>query len=186
MGVFGDFEHEYGPPEDRIPPSAESLLQYVGVLPDELLEQWRQDAWCSYGHGLLWLSDPEQVADVMEEWVEVIGPGRPVVFLRTAFAHLYFWREGSVYSLDVHRGSLSEVTKRIHRIFTLLCDPEIKERTLRASLYASARERLGPPQQDECYAFEPALALGGPGTVETIRRVKLREHLAILAQIHQR
>ena len=54
---------------------------------------------------------------------------------------------------------------------------------LKASLFERARELLGPPERDECYAFEPALALGGPGTLETIRRVQLREHLGILAQL---
>ena len=108
---------------------------------------------------------------------------KPLVFLRTAFGHLYFWQNGAVHSLDVHGGSVSEVTKRIHRIFTLLCDKEVAEKMVRASLYQEAVKRLGPPTRDECYAFEPALALGGPGTADTLRRVAIREHLGILAQL---
>jgi hypothetical protein len=65
----------------------------------------------------------------------------------------------------------------------LLCDPEIKEKMVRASLFRQALAPVGPPAQDEYYAFEPALALGGPGTVDTIRRVTIREHLAILAEM---
>jgi integrase/recombinase XerD len=42
---------------------------------------------------------------------------------------------------------------------------------------------LGPPQRDECYGFHPAIALGGPGAADTWKRVKLREHLALLAQL---
>lgn len=64
-----------------------------------------------------------------------------------------------------------------------LCDKEIAEKILRVSLYQEAVARLGPPARDECYAFEPALALGGPGTADTLRRVAVREHLGILAQL---
>lgn len=182
MGHFEDFDHEYGPPEDCIQPRAEAFKKYEPLLPAELLDKWREVGWCAYHKGLLWLVDPDQFSDIIDEWIEP-GPGTPVVFLRTAFAHLYFWRDAYVYSLDPHRGSISQVTKKIERIFTLVCDPEIKEKIVRASLFEQAVPRLGPPGRDECYGFEPALALGGPGTVDTIRRVRMREHLAILAQL---
>lgn len=182
MGQFQDFESEYGPPENCETPAEETFRNYEKLLPAELLEKWREVGLCSYGKGLLWLVDPGQFADVIDDWVEV-GDSEPLVFLRTAFAHLYFWHNGAVFSLDVHRGSLSEVTRRIERIFTLLCDPEIKEKMVRATLFEKALPLLGPPDRDECYAFEPALALGGPGTIDTLRRVKIREHLGILAQI---
>ena len=184
MAQFQDFENEYGPPENCETASAETLSKYEGVLPPQLIEKWRETGFCSYGKGLLWLVDPAQFADVIEDWIEVSDP-KPVVFLRTAFAHLYYWQNGAVFSLDVHHGSLSEVTKRIERIFTLVCDPEIKEKMVRASLFEQALPKLGPLGRDECYAFEPAIALGGPGTVDTLRKLKIREHLGILAQIHK-
>ena len=174
----------YGPPEKCEAPTTATLQKYESQLPAELLEKWREVGLCSYGKGLIWFVDPEQFADVIDDWIEVRDDAKPLVFLRTAFAHLYYWQDGAVFSLDVHRGSLSEVTKNISLIFTLLCDPDIRAKMLRVSLFEEALPRLGPPERDECYAFEPALALGGPGTVETLRRVKIREHLGILAQIH--
>lgn len=184
MSQFADFEAEYGPPENCETPSEEMLHKYEGLLPEELLAQLREVGLCSYGKGLLWLTDPMQFNGVIDDWVEVEGPA-PLVFLRTAFAHLYFWHKASVYSLDVHHGSISEVTNDISLMFTLLCNPQLKEKILRASLFQQALPLLGPPMRDECYAFEPALVLGGPGTVDTIRRVKIREHLGILAQLTQ-
>lgn len=182
MSQFPDFEAEYGPAADCVVPGDEVLRAYAGVLPDELIAHWREAGWCAYGEGLLWVVDPAQFEGVIDEWVDVQG-GKPHVFLRTAFAHLYFWHDGAVYSVDVHSGGVSQVTKRIARMFTLVCDAEIKEKMVRASLFREALPRLGPPARDECYAFEPALALGGSGAVETIRRVKMREHLGILAEL---
>jgi len=185
MSHFQDFEHEYGPPENCDNPSKGILETYQDLLPEDLLGQWRDLGMCSYRKGLLWFVDPGQFSGILDDWIQLPGP-KPLVFLRSAFAHLYFWHDGWVHSLDVQHGSISQVTQRISRMFTLLCDPEIQEKILRLSLFEKALQMLGPPERDECYAFEPALALGGPGTVETIRRVKMREHLAILAQLlHQ-
>lgn len=182
MGQFQDFEQKYGPATECQTPGEDAYRLFQSALPEQLIAQWREAGWCSYGNGLVWLTDPRQFDGIVEDWVELPDP-KPLVFLRTAFGHLYFWHTGAVHSLDVHGGSVSEVTKRIHRIFTLLCDPEIAGKILRVSLYQEAVARLGPPARDECYAFEPALALGGPGTADTIRRVAVREHLGILAQL---
>lgn len=182
MSIFNDFEDEYGPPENCVSVEPRRSKPYQGRLPPELLEAWHENGWCSWGDGLLWVTDPEQLSDVLEDWPQPEAKGG-LVFLRTAFAHLYFWRDGWVYSLDVQHGSLSQVTRKISRMFTLLCDPEIKERILRVSLYRKAVQQIGRPRIDECFAFEPALALGGGGELHTVRKVKIREQLGILAQL---
>jgi len=182
MTQFPDFEQQYGPPEHCIPVGDAGVRSYEGKLPTELLAKWRESGWCSYKKGLLWLVDPEQFSGVIDDWVQ-LDNGKPLVFLRTAFAHLYFWHENAAYSLDVQRGGVSRVTPRVDRLFTLLCDPEIREKILRAPLFEKALPLLGSPSRDECYAFEPALALGGSGDLETIRRVKMRAALGVLAQL---
>jgi hypothetical protein len=185
MSLFPDFEAEYGPAEDCLTPGDDAYQMFESQLPADLLALWREEGWCAYRKGLIWTVDPRQFEGIIDEWVDSTGPGKPIVFMRTAFAHLYFWHDGFVYSLDVQRGDVSQVTKKIKLMFTLLCDPEIKEKIVRASLFQQALPLVGSPARDECYAFEPALALGGPGTVDTVRRVKIREHLGILAQLLQ-
>lgn len=182
MSHFKDFESTFDPPENCERPSDKVIQQYEKLLPVELLDHWRDVGWCSYGQGLLWLVNPQEFDGVVEEWVD-FESGPPLVFLRTAFAHLYYWHDGYVFSLDVQYGSLSQVTQDVKLMFTLLCDPELQERILRRGLYQEAKQRLGPPNRDECFAFVPALALGGPGTAETVQRVKIREHLSFLAQV---
>lgn len=163
MGQFQDFEREYGPAENAVVPDAAAIERYRGQLPDALLAERSVVGWRSFGNGLLRLTDPAQLSDILEDFDELEKPGKPLVFLRIAFGHLYFWLAGAPFSLDVHRGSVSQVTPRIERIFTLLCDMEIAEKTLRVSLYQEVASRIGPSAREECYAFEPALALWRTG-----------------------
>jgi hypothetical protein len=182
MSVFEDFEREFGPGEDCLVPGDDWISRYRGRLPDPLLDLWREAGWCSYGNGMLWVVDPAQLSDVIEDWDDS-GAEPPLAFLRTSFGHVYFWRDGSVWSLDVHRGSLSRVTENIALMFTLLGDPEIRTKMLRQPLHEEMVARLGRPERDECFAFVPALALGGSGAPETVQRVRMREQLGILAQL---
>ncbi len=182
MGQFPEFEKTYGPPRDCERLAEDAIRAYQGELPSQLLDHWRETGWCSYGDGLLWFTNPKDFEGVVEDWL-AFESGRALVFLRTAFAHLYLWHEGYAYSLDVQRGEISQVTDNIEVLFLLLCDKDIQEKILRLGLYREVKERLGAPGRDECDAFVPALALGGPGTAESVQRVKLREHLGMLAQI---
>ena len=83
----------------------------------------------------------------------------------------------------MQHGGLSTVTSDLDLFFSLLIDEDIRDRILRVALYDEAKERLGPPERDECYAFVPALALGGAETADSVQRVKIREHLGVLAQL---
>jgi hypothetical protein len=185
MSRFDDFEQMYGPPRDCEPADEETIRELGKLLPAQLVDHWRETGWCAWGDGLIWSVNPKEFDDVVEDLLD-FESGRAVVFLRTAFAHLYLWHEGYAYSLDVHHGSISQVTQDVDLLFTLLCDTDIREQILRADLYEEVKQRLGPPNREECYAFVPALALGGPGTADTVQRVKLREHLGLLAQLVQR
>jgi hypothetical protein len=50
-------------------------------------------------------------------------------------------------------------------------------------LFEEALKKLGPLKPDEMYGFVPAIALGGPGTLNTLQKVKTIEHLTFLSQL---
>jgi hypothetical protein len=182
MSAFEQFDRTYGPPRNCEPASDEVIRAHDGALPAEILDRWREVGWCSYGDGLLWFTNPRELDDVLEDWIDVEASTAPV-FLRTAFGHLYFWHEGHAQSLRVHWGDVSQVAPTAERFFNAICVESVQEKILMRPLFEEVKERLGPPARDECYAFVPALALGGPGTADSVQKVKLREHLGILAQL---
>ena len=66
--------------------------------------------------------------------------------------------------------------------FDDLADGETLSNQLYWEPYPAAREQLGEPAYDECFGYVPLLALGGPETVEHLQKVKLREHIALIAE----
>lgn len=86
--------------------------------------------------------------------------------------------------LDPQYGTLARIANKIEVFFDyVLCRNQYLDDVLDRKLYLKAKKQLGPLEYDDCYGFEPAIVLGGPGTLETLRKVKLKEHLAILAQL---
>lgn len=53
------------------------------------------------------------------------------------------------------------------------------------NLFAPALKKLGRLKHDEMYGFVPALALGGPATLDHLQKVKAVEHLVLLAQLSE-
>ena len=64
-----------------------------------------------------------------------------------------------------------------------LTDDRYLDEVLGRPFFQTAYEKLGPLTHHTMYGFEPALSLGGSGDIETVVKVRIYEHLTILAQI---
>jgi hypothetical protein len=183
MSELEYFEQECGPAVSCQPASQEAIEQYADRLPGILIDHWKEQGWCGYVKGLLWLVNPQDFEDAVEDWVA--EQDRPaVVFARTAFGDLFVWANNQVYFLSVHHGWFEDITDDMEIFFNgILCDKQYLDKGLRGKLFRKALPKLGAPEPDECYAFVPALALGGSEDAGSLQRVKLREHLAVLAQL---
>ena len=49
--------------------------------------------------------------------------------------------------------------------------------------YKEAVEKLGRLEHDECFGYVPLLGLGGPESVDHLKKVKPREHIEIITQL---
>ena len=182
MPQFKDFKKKHGPAAQCRPAKPKTVAAYQKRLPAPIIEEWQESGWCAYGDGLIWLVDPDMLMVSVGEWLGTSSKAVP--FARSAFGHLYLWDEECAHMLDPQHGTLAKIVNKIEIVFDyVLCRKEYLEDVLDQKLFTKARKRLGALEFDECYGFEPAIALGGPGTLDTLRRVKLREHLSILAQL---
>jgi hypothetical protein len=169
-----------------------------------LLRFWSEVGYGSFGDGYLHFFDPREYDDVFAGWLVRDRPDPTrVPFARTAFGDIFYWRDlrskaaekglstgwdqaGDIYVLSVHhrKGLIVSITPMdffngaLQRIV-------LEEPTLYHRLYEQARKRRPRLGGEECYFFVPALALGGPATLEHVDQGDCLVHLEILRQLAQ-
>lgn len=188
---FEYFLEKMGPAIDKqhVPPS--SIVRYRGKLPDQLLAYWQEHGWCGYADGLFWTVNPQEYEPVVEAWIgdaSFMEQDTYHIIARSAFGELYFWGEKTGYALGLfspyalampQSPPITTLDKEIQMFFGS-CDREENDFD---DLFAPAQKTLGRLKSDEMYGFVPALALGGPSTLEHLQKVKAVEHLMLLAQL---
>jgi hypothetical protein len=183
---FAVFHKRYGRPASYRRVTQDIIERYGMRVPKELVEEWQENGLCSYEDGFLWFVSPDEYAAVLHEWLA--DADNFIVFGRTAFGKLFLWHQTKgVYILDIHNGDLSFMTTE----FELFVDGSLSrdqflDDGLQRPRFREARSKLGPLSPDEMYAFEPPVALGGPGTVDSLIKVKIIERLSSLAHLRRK
>jgi hypothetical protein len=189
---FGEkFRGAYGQGVQYRACSSVERSRLEGAVPEFLLELWKSDGWASYRDELLWTVDPQDFEHVVSAWKLPRDPA--LVVARTAFGSLYLLSEFvteqgakgiSIVELNPHTGDYMVIGPTAKRFLTeSLAKPEYIKNVLREADAKRAARDVGPLAWDEMYGYEPALALGGSGNPETVRRVTIFNHHLLLSQL---
>jgi hypothetical protein len=152
---------------------------------------WEADGWASYRDGLLWFVDPHDFEPVVKAWN--LPEAAPLITVaRAAFGELYLLGSfpasdgtspDSVLALNPHIAQYSFVGPYAEEFLTSTIAWDRYIKTMHESDVRRARKDVGPLSWDEMYGYEPALALGGSGKPETVRRVNIFNHHLLLSQL---
>lgn len=191
-----DFEYfleKMGPAFDKQHVPLLSIDRFRGKLPDQLLEYWQEHGWCGYADGLFWTVNPQEYEPVLEAWIgdtPFMEQDAYHIIARSAFGALYFWGERTGYALKLsaigsyvvpHSPPITSLEKEIQMFF----GGRDRKGNDFDNLFAPALKKLGRLKHDEMYGFVPALALGGPATLDHLQKVKAVEHLVFLGQLSE-
>ena len=99
MNVFDLFVNKYPPGNDLRKPTAETLEQFQGKLPAELLDFWQEYGFGNYGGGLLKIIDPTDYMDTLTLWLGEQEDCFPI--LMTGFGTLFIYRKRSETADDM-------------------------------------------------------------------------------------
>ncbi|BAB52836.1 T6SS immunity protein Tdi1 domain-containing protein [Mesorhizobium japonicum] len=178
------FNARFGSPAPVGLASSEILEPLPPGFPDALGEYWGQRGFGAYGDQLIWTQPPGSFDDVIEEWIGT-GAKDSVLLVRFSFGDFVVWARGRTFFVNVHRGYAEELPADVGFLFDeMLCDDAFLDNFVRRPLHAECRRRLGGLSAGDCFAFVPALALGGTESPESVQKVRMREHLAFLAQVN--
>lgn len=160
---------------------AASMEKWGPRVPPYVVDIWRTKGLGDFLGGYLKVIDPEEFAPLLEDMFFDARSSTPI--FATAFADLIVWAGGAAMPLlEFRREHLRSVSAKY--FIPIFGDNEAYTvKYLDMAQYAPAVKRLGVPDYDECYAYEPLLALGGPERADHLSRVKLREHLVLMASL---
>lgn len=154
---------------------------------DTLYDLWEICGLSSFNKGLFSFVNPIEYTPVAQKFNTVTQEA--LVFAKTCMGGLfildYLPNGKTILYLNVHKNEIKVVSTdfdvfighsiNIEPFWTKDCYGKFELKVI---------DKFGPLEYDECYAFEPALALGGSESIKNIKKVKVKEHLEILAQLH--
>jgi hypothetical protein len=180
---FTIFENTLGPIQKCTLVQSNQISEY-DALPSQLRMHWKMFGWGSYAEDFIWIVDPAQFAESLEDWLvfpDYTPDTPPIIFARTALADLFLWLDGNVYYINTYYNYLAKISPDIVTFFNeTLCDKAFRQSVLREDSYLSALHRLGAPNANECYTYVPHPAIGGDGSSASLQRHKMFEYLCIV------
>jgi len=102
---FDYFLKKFGEEKECIACDEEVISAYEHKLPEQLFKYWRELGWCAYGDGLIWMVNPTEYEEILENWVSgTVFEDRDdlSVISRTAFGELEVWAKGKGKILEIN------------------------------------------------------------------------------------
>lgn len=190
----------FGPSMDQRAVDDSKLRRYESKLPSRLLEYWREYGFAGYGEGLFWMTDPDEYALVLEQWIKGTpfdGTDKYHVIGRTAFGKLFIWGEKTgpcmkilpAWAMIFPRSTPTPIAPEEADFLIATWLSGMDKENLdemdenEDPLFKRALRTLGKLEVDEIYGFVPALSIGGAARLDHLQRVKAIEHLTLLAHL---
>ena len=103
--MFELFTEMVGPRTYSDPVPNNALATYKNILPDQLLEYWKEEGWAAYANGLVWIVNPADYSDLVSLWLKDT-PYPEIdtyhVIARSAFGALYLWGENNKQTFTIN------------------------------------------------------------------------------------
>ncbi|GAB3573340.1 T6SS immunity protein Tdi1 domain-containing protein [Hymenobacter daeguensis] len=144
----------------------------IAFLHTEGIATFRDDFFCS--------TLPREHFETLSEWG--LKGEECHTFLKTALGSLCFSLKGKIYQLEPLKGIVYKGRFPFCEFMNLLVPMDSFMEGSYFDIYQKIKSKV-KLRPDEIYGLTPALPLGGSLETSTFEVVKLREHLAFLAQL---
>ncbi len=155
--------------------------------PDVLLEFWEMDGLRCYGKGLVSFVDPSEYDGlVRDHFPDKAGDWH--IYLRTAFGYMFAYDSSKSECVRINpiTGGTSQGVGIIPDHVDLDFDDRGALRDIHwRRLHRRAVRRYGTLEHDQCWAFVPAVLLGGTVSVKSMEKVNALAQIDFLLQLAQ-
>ncbi len=172
--MIKDFKKEMSVNEDV-------LKSYSDKLPKELIEIWKSYGFGSIINGYLKIINPDDYVELLEQTYSRGKVSVPIMV--TAFGDIITWEKGKYVGIVEYRYGRNDIIVTGFDIFiSLLSDESFLNDYLKIDFYKEAVGRFGELSYDECFGYVPILAIGGKETIDSLAKVKIKEHIALITE----
>lgn len=164
-------------------PTEDVLDRFKGKLPPQLIDFWSTYGFGIFMNGYLKLVNPSDFQESLDEAYN--NNEHEIVFGITALGDFLTWTGDAIRAVYFKNGSDSiiESGDDLEWFFDMdLADDGFLRDNLNDKNYLSAKNKLGEPNYEECYGYFPLLGLGGAEKMDNLQKVKIKEHISIIAQ----
>lgn len=164
-------------------PTEEVLGLFKDKLPSQMIHFWSSYGFGIFMNGYLKLINPSEFQPVFDEAYD--NKDNEIVFGITALGDFLTWTGDAIRAVYFKNGkdSIIESGDDMEWFFDMdLADEGFLRDNLNDKKYLTAKERLGVPLYDECYGYVPLLGLGGAEKADNLVKVKIKEHISLIAQ----
>lgn len=158
-----------------------SINKFKDKVPEQLIKAWREYGFGSILNGYLKIVNPEEFQSLLED--VYARSKNSVVLFATSMGDLIIWEDNKyLLLLNFRRGTMKGISSGFDYFFEDLEDVSTLEKDLDWLPYPVAIKRYASLLFDECYGYVPILGLGGEEKVDNLKKVKLIEHIYLIAQ----
>lgn len=173
--ILEDFEKKYEVNE-------EIIEKYKDSLPEELIKMWREYGFGTFKNGYFKVISPDDYKEILEKSYFKGDVSVPV--FATAFGDLILWDNSEYVSIVKYRyGDFDVIIKGFSYFDETITDNELAEEFYSFDKYENAVKKYGKLEYDECFGYVPLLALGGKESVNSLKKVKIKEHIALITEM---
>lgn len=160
----------------------ELIDKYEKILPKEIITLWREKGFGVFYGGYLKVINPDEYKHLIEESYFQGNVSIPI--FATAFGDIITWEENRfVGILDYRFNDNDVISDGFEYFYDIISENECASEFFTLDIYEKAVKKHGELKYDECFGYFPLLALGGQDSVNNLRKVKMMEHIALIAEM---
>jgi hypothetical protein len=161
---------------------ANSLIEkYRPLLPEKLISLWQDHGFGTMAGGYLKVVNPEDFEQQLKEVYNSVYKN-PVVMFATAMGDLVLWENNYTILLNLRHGLSKVIESGFQYFLKDVLDKDFVNDELDGAQYFEAKDQFGELAFDDCFGYVPLLGLGGAEEVKNLQKVKMKEHISVIAQ----
>lgn len=158
------------------------IQKYKNLLPFEIISLWQEYGFGTFKNGYFKVINPDEYKTLLAN--SYFNGDVSIPIFATAFGDLIIWEDNQFVSIVKYRyNDFDVITDGFEYFNETILDEELADEFYTFEKYDKAIKKYGNLEYDECFGYVPLITMGGKESVNNIKKVKIREHIALITEL---